>query len=67
MNVESGPSVASLRSECGAKYSWAKKPGAVFSSKHYFVLKSADDTLYEFKSDLVSKKTSFNMLDVFLF
>ena len=49
-----GPNVASLKAECGAKFSWAKSPGFVFWSKHYFVLKNGDTTLYEFKTDLVS-------------
>ena len=48
-----GPSVASLKAECGTKFSWAKSPGFVFWSKHYFVLKNEDTTFYEFKTDLV--------------
>lgn len=47
-----GPSVASLKAECGTKYSWAKSPGLVFWGKYYFMLKTGDTTLYEFKTDL---------------
>ncbi|CAB3999863.1 mechanosensitive ion channel [Paramuricea clavata] len=53
-DVNSGPNVASLKAECGAKFSWAKSPGFVFWCKHYYVLKNEDTTLYEFKTDLDS-------------
>lgn len=55
-DVPVGPSAALLKSECGAKASWVKSPGFVFSSKHYFVLKNQDTTLYQFKTDLVSSQ-----------
>ena len=52
-DVKTGPNVASLKAECGTKFSWAKSPGFVFWCKYYFVLKNEDTTLYEFKTDLV--------------
>lgn len=52
-NINTGPNVASLKAECGAKFSWAKSPGFVFWCKHYFALKNEDTILYEFKTDLV--------------
>ncbi|KXJ14523.1 hypothetical protein AC249_AIPGENE26778 [Exaiptasia diaphana] len=50
----SGPSVASLKSECGTKSGSAHKKGWVKWSACYLVLKQGGDTLYEYKTELDS-------------
>ena len=49
----SGPTVASLKSECGTKFGQALKKGWVKWSSCYLVLKQSGDTLYEYRTDLV--------------
>lgn len=48
-----GPTVASLKSECGSKCGPARRKGWIKWSSCYLVLKQGDDTLYEFKTELV--------------
>lgn len=52
--VSSGPSAASLKSECGAKFYKCSRRGLVTSCTCFFALKPADDTMYEFKTELDS-------------
>lgn len=48
-----GPSVASLKSDCGVKSGPAQKKGLLYWQQVFIVLRPGDDTLYEFRTDLV--------------
>ena len=48
-----GPSVASLKSDCDAKSGPAQKKGLLIWYQVFIVLRPGDDTLYEFRTDLV--------------
>lgn len=54
-----GPSVASLKSDCGVKFGPAQRKGLLKWQQVFIVLRPEDDTLYEFRTDLVRKKESF--------
>lgn len=48
-----GPSVASLKKDCGTKFGPAQKKGLLKWQQTFIVLRQGDDTLYEFRTDLV--------------
>ena len=48
-----GPSVASLKADCSAKTSHVQKRGRLIWQQVFIVLRPGDDTLYEFRTDLV--------------
>lgn len=48
-----GPSVASLKKDCGTKFGPAQKKGLLKWQQAFIVLRQGDDTLYEFRTDLV--------------
>lgn len=54
-----GPSVASLKSDCGVKFGPAQRKGLLKWQQVFIVLRPEDDTLYEFRTDLVRNKESF--------
>lgn len=49
-----GPSVASLKQDCGTKFGPAQKKGLLKWQQAFIVLRQRDDTLYEFRTDLHS-------------
>ena len=51
-----GPSVASLKKDCGTKFGQAQKKGLLKWQQAFIVLRQGDDTLYEFRTDLVCSK-----------
>lgn len=53
-----GPSVASLKSDCGVKFGPAQRKGLLKWQQVFIVLRPEDDTLYEFRTDLVRNKES---------
>ena len=48
-----GPSVASLKKDCGTKFGPAQKKGLLMWQQAFIVLRQGDDTLYEFRTYLV--------------
>lgn len=52
-----GPSVASLKQDCGTKFGSAQKKGLLKWYQAFFVLRPGDETLYEFRTDLHSTPT----------
>ena len=54
-----GPSVASLKADCGVKFGPAQRKGLLKWQQVFIVLTPEDDTLYEFRTDLVRNKESF--------
>lgn len=54
-----GPSVASLKLDCGVKFGPAQRKGLLKWQQVFIVLRPEDDTLYEFRTDLVRNKESF--------
>ncbi|KAJ7373008.1 hypothetical protein OS493_015478 [Desmophyllum pertusum] len=49
-----GPSVASLKKDCGTKFGPAQKKGLLKWQQAFIVLRQEDDILYEFRTDLHS-------------
>jgi len=49
--------VASLKSDCGAKFGPAQRKGLLKWQQVFIVLRPGDDTLYEFRTDLVRINT----------
>lgn len=49
-----GPSVASLKSDCGVKFGPAQRKGLLKWQQVFIVLRPEDDMLYEFRTDLHS-------------
>ena len=48
-----GPSVTSLKSDCGVKFGPAQRKGLLKWQQVFIVLRPEDDMLYEFRTDLV--------------
>ena len=61
--------MASLKQDCGTKFGPAQKKGLLKWQQAFLVLRQGDDTLYEFRTDLVCSmyKNYANLLKVILY
>ena len=51
--------MASLKSDCGVKFGPAQRKGLLMWQQVFIVLRPEDDTLYEFRTDLVRNTEPF--------